>query len=84
VRDLGLDVREGLHTDECEVVGEKLGGLAVKIGRGWPRAPAPGEVLVTSTLKDLAVGSVIEFQDRAVAELKGIPGEWRLFAVESV
>jgi class 3 adenylate cyclase len=84
VRDLGLDVREGLHTGECEIVGEKLGGLAVNIGARVAARAAAGEVLVTSTVKDLVAGSGIEFQDRGAAELKGIPGEWRLFAVESV
>jgi class 3 adenylate cyclase len=82
VRELGLDVRAGLHTGECEVVGEKLGGLAVNIGARVAAHAEPGEVLVTSTVKDLVAGSEIAFQERGAAELKGVPGEWRLFAVE--
>jgi len=81
VRDLGLDVRAGLHTGECEVVGDKLGGLAVNIGARVASQAGPGEVLVTSTVKDLVAGSGLEFEDRGAAELKGVPGEWRLYAV---
>jgi class 3 adenylate cyclase len=84
VRELGLDVRAGLHTGECEVVGEKLGGLAVNIGARVAARAAAGEVLVTSTVKDLVAGSEIGFQERGAAELKGVPGEWRLFAVEKI
>jgi class 3 adenylate cyclase/pimeloyl-ACP methyl ester carboxylesterase len=83
VRDLGLQVRAGLHTGECETIGAKLGGLAVNIGaRVAAQAPA-GEVLVTSTVKDLVAGSNITFEDRGTAELKGIPGKWHLYAVTS-
>jgi class 3 adenylate cyclase len=82
VRDLGLEVRAGLHTGECEIVGEKLGGLAVNIGARVAAEAQPGEVLVTSTVKDLVAGSGLEFQDRGVAELKGVPGDWRLYAVQ--
>jgi class 3 adenylate cyclase len=81
VRELGLEVRAGLHTGECEVVGEKLGGLAVNIGARVAARAGAGEVLVTSTVKDLVAGSGIEFEDRGAAELKGVPGEWRLYAV---
>jgi class 3 adenylate cyclase len=81
VRSLGLEVRVGLHTGECERVGPKLGGLAVNIGARVAGAAGPGEVLVSSTVKDLVAGSPIEFAERGVHELKGIPGEWRLFAV---
>jgi class 3 adenylate cyclase len=81
VRSIGLEVRVGLHTGECERVGEKLGGLAVNIGARVASAAAPGEVLVSSTVKDLVAGSGIEFSDRDVHELKGVPGEWRLYAV---
>jgi class 3 adenylate cyclase len=81
VRDLGLDVRAGLHTGECEIVGEKLSGLAVNIGARVTAQAQPGEVLVTSTVKDLVAGSGIAFEDRGLHALKGIPGEWRLFAV---
>ena len=81
VRPLGLEVRVGLHTGECERVGSKLGGLAVNIGARVSGAAGPGEVLVSRTVKDLVAGSRIEFAERGVRELKGIPGEWRLFAV---
>jgi class 3 adenylate cyclase len=82
VRDLGLEVRAGLHTGECENIGEKLGGIAVNIGARVASQAQPGEVLVSSTVKDLVAGSGLAFQDRGAHELKGIPGEWRLYAVE--
>jgi class 3 adenylate cyclase len=82
VRDLGLDVRAGLHTGECEVVDGKVAGIAVHTGSRVASQAQPGEVLVSSTVKDLVAGSEIRFADRGVAALKGIPGEWRLFAVE--
>jgi class 3 adenylate cyclase len=81
VRRLGLEIRAGLHTGECEVIGDDVGGLAVHIGARVMGAAAPGEVLVSSTVKDLVVGSGIDFDDRGEHELKGIPGAWRLFAV---
>lgn len=81
VRELGLEVRAGLHTGECERMEGKVGGIAVHIGARVVARAAPGEVLVSSTVKDLVAGSGIEFEDRDVRELKGIPGEWRLFAV---
>ena len=79
---LGLDVRAGLHTGECELVDGKVAGIAVHTGARVASEAHPGEVLVSSTVKDLVAGSGIQFEDRGVAELKGIPGEWRLFAVE--
>jgi class 3 adenylate cyclase len=78
---LGLEVRAGLHTGECEQVGEKLGRLAVNIGARVASQAQPGEVLVSSTVKDLVAGSGIAFEDRGLHTLKGIPGKWRLFAV---
>ncbi|MFL5959643.1 MAG: alpha/beta fold hydrolase [Gaiellaceae bacterium] len=81
VRELGLEVRAGLHTGECELVGDKLTGLAVNIGARVAALAGPGDVLVSSTVKDLVAGSDLRFDDRGVAELKGVPGEWRLFAV---
>ena len=81
VRDLGLDVRAGLHAGECEVVGEKLGGVAVIVGARVAALAGPGEVLVSSTVKDLVAGSGIEFEDRGFATLKGLPDDWRLYAV---
>jgi class 3 adenylate cyclase len=79
--DLDLEVRAGLHTGECELLDEKVGGIAVHIGARVAAQAQPGEVLVSSTVKDLVAGSGIAFEDRGVAELKGVPGEWRLFAV---
>ena len=83
VRELGMDVRAGLHTGECEVMNGKVGGIAVHIGARVAAKADPGEVLVSSTVKDLVAGSGIEFRDRGPVQLKGVPGEWRLFAVES-
>lgn len=82
VRELGLEVRAGLHTGECEVVGDKLGGIAVNIGARVAARAEPGEVLVSSTVKDLVAGSGIGFEDRGTVELKGVPGNWQLFAVQ--
>ena len=81
LRELELEVRAGLHTGECELVAGKVGGLAVSIGARIAAEAQPGEVLVSSTVKDLVAGSDLEFEERGVAELKGVPGEWRLFAV---
>jgi class 3 adenylate cyclase/esterase/lipase len=82
VGELGLNVRAGLHTGECEVVDGKVAGIAVHTGARVASQAQPGEVLVSSTVKDLVAGSEIQFADRGVAALQGIPGEWRLFAVE--
>jgi class 3 adenylate cyclase len=81
VRDLGIEIRAGLHTGECEMIGDDVGGLAVHIGARVSQCAGPGEVLVSSTVKDLVVGSGIDFDDRGERELKGVPGRWRLFAV---
>ena len=81
VRELGIDVRAGLHTGECEVVDGKVAGIAVHTGARVAANAQGGEVVVSSTVKDLVAGSGIDFQDRGVQELKGIPGEWRLFTV---
>jgi class 3 adenylate cyclase len=81
VRELGLELRAGLHTGELEVMSDDLGGLAVHIAaRVMSRAEA-GEVLVSGTVKDLVVGSGIDFEDRGTHELRGVPGDWRLFRV---
>ena len=82
VGELGLDIRAGLHTGECELLGEKVAGIAVSIGARVAAQAGPGEVFVSSTVKDLVAGSGIQFADRGFAELKGVPGEWRLFAVD--
>jgi class 3 adenylate cyclase len=81
VRSLGIEIRAGLHTGECERVDGKIGGLAVNIGARVAAEAEGSEVLVSSTVKDLVAGSGIEFEDRGVHDLKGVPGEWRLFAV---
>jgi class 3 adenylate cyclase len=78
----GLDVRAGLHTGECELVDGKVAGIAVHTGARVASQAEAGEVLVSSTVKDLVAGSGIGFQERGTHELKGIPGEWRLYAVE--
>jgi class 3 adenylate cyclase len=81
VRTIGLEVRAGLHTGECEIRNGDVGGLAVHIGARVMGAAGPGEVLVSSTVKDLVVGSGIGFEERGERELKGVPGAWRLFKV---
>jgi len=81
VPELGLQVRAGIHTGECERVGEKIAGLAVNVGARVSAAAKQGEVLVSGTVKDLVAGSGIEFEDRGAHELKGVPGEWRLYSV---
>jgi pimeloyl-ACP methyl ester carboxylesterase/class 3 adenylate cyclase len=81
-KELRLEVRAGLHTGECEVIDGKVGGIAVHIGARVAANAEPGEVLVSSTVKDLVAGSDIRFGERGVARLKGVPGEWRLYAVE--
>jgi class 3 adenylate cyclase/pimeloyl-ACP methyl ester carboxylesterase len=82
LRTAGLGIRSGLHTGECEVMDDKLVGIAVHIGARVAARAQPGEVLVSSTVKDLVAGSGLRFIDRGVHALKGIPGEWRLFAAE--
>jgi class 3 adenylate cyclase len=83
VRELGLELRAGLHTGECELHDDKVAGVAVSIGARVAGLAEPGEVLVSSTVKDLVAGSGIEFEDRGEHELKGIPGAWKLYAVAS-
>jgi class 3 adenylate cyclase/pimeloyl-ACP methyl ester carboxylesterase len=81
VQALGIEVRAGLHTGECEVRGDDIGGIGVHIGARVSALAGPNDVLVSSTLRDLVIGSGLEFEDRGAHELKGVPGEWRLFAV---
>jgi class 3 adenylate cyclase len=83
VRELGLEVRAGVHTGECEVVDGKVRGIAVHIGARVANEAAAGEVLVSSTVKDLVAGSGLRFRERGVTQLRGAPGEWRLFLVET-
>jgi class 3 adenylate cyclase len=80
---LGVEIRAGLHTGEVELRGEDVGGIAVNLAARVMGKAGPGEVLASSTVKDLVVGSGIEFEDRGSHELKGVPGEWRLYAVAS-
>src|SRR2546429_6208370 len=82
VRPLGVEIRAGLHTGECELMGDDVGGIAVHIGARVAASAAPSEVLVSSTVKDLVAGSGLRFVDRGTHDLRGVPGEWRLFAVE--
>jgi class 3 adenylate cyclase/alpha-beta hydrolase superfamily lysophospholipase len=80
-KDLGIELRIGLHTGECEVRGDDLGGLAVHIAARVGASAGPGEVFVSGTVKDLVIGSGIEFTERGDSELKGVPGSWKLFSV---
>jgi class 3 adenylate cyclase len=82
IRPLGIEVRAGLHTGECEVMGDDYGGIAVHIGARVAASAGPGEVLVSSTVKDLVAGSGLRFSDLGMRTLKGVPDEWRLFAVD--
>ncbi|OBI21964.1 hydrolase [Mycobacterium sp. E2327] len=81
VQTLGIQVRAGLHTGECVVRGDDIGGIGVHIGARVSALAGPNDVLVSSTLRDLVIGSGLEFEDRGTHQLKGVPGEWRLFAV---
>jgi class 3 adenylate cyclase len=83
VQALGIEVRAGLHTGECEVRGDDIGGIGVHIGARVSTLAGPNDVLVSSTLRDLVIGSGLEFEERGSYELKGVPGEWHLFAVAS-
>jgi class 3 adenylate cyclase len=83
-RELDLEVRAGVHTGECEIVGEKVAGIAVATGARISALAGPGEVLVSRTVRDLVAGSGIEFADRGEHALKGVPGMWQLFAVEDL
>jgi class 3 adenylate cyclase len=83
VRLLGIEVRAGLHTGECETIDNKLGGVAVNIGARVGSLARPLEVLVSQTVKDLVAGSGLMFEDRGEHELRGIPDKWRLFAVKT-
>jgi pimeloyl-ACP methyl ester carboxylesterase len=82
IQPLGIEVRAGLHTGECEEMGDDVGGIAVHIGARVAALAGPSEVLVSSTVKDLVAGSGLRFVDRGGQSLKGVPGEWRVFAVD--
>ena len=79
---LGLEIRAGCHTGEIEVAGAAARGIAVHIGARVAALAGPGEILVSSIVKDLVAGSGLAFSDRGEHELKGVPGVWRLYAVE--
>lgn len=81
MRPLGIEVRAGVHTGECELADGKVAGIAVSIGARVAAAAAADEVLVSNTVKDLVAGSGLRFEDRGVHDLKGVPGQWRLWAV---
>jgi len=83
VQALGIEVRAGLHTGECEVRGDDIGGIGVHIGARVSALAGPNDVLVSSTLRDLVIGSGLEFEERGAHQLKGVPGEWHLSAVTS-
>jgi class 3 adenylate cyclase len=82
LRALGLQARVGIHTGECELIGDRIGGIALHIGARIASKASPDDVLVSSTVKDLVAGSGLAFAERGAHELKGLPGEWRLYAVE--
>ena len=82
VQPFGIAVRSGLHTGECELIGDDVGGIAVHIGARVAALAGANEVLVSSTVKDLVAGSGLRFGDRGTRSLKGIPGEWRIFVAE--
>ena len=82
-RPLGIQIRAGLHTGECEVMGDDIGGIAVHIAARVSALAGPEEILVSRTVRDLVAGSGIEFEDRGRHELKGLPEEWELLAVSS-
>ena len=84
MRAIGVDVRIGLHTGECEVVGDKLRGIAVHIGARVASQAGAGEVLVSRTVRDILAGSGFAFDDVGEHELKGVPGRWRLYRVMKV
>jgi pimeloyl-ACP methyl ester carboxylesterase len=84
VGDLGIQLRSGLHTGECELVGDDIAGMAVNIGARIGALAGADEVVVSSTVKDLVVGSGISFSDLGTRELRGVPGEWRLYAVDEI
>jgi class 3 adenylate cyclase len=93
VQSLGIQVRAGLHTGECEIRDDDIGGIAVHIGARVSALAGPNDVLVSSTLRAVkrvagnrgfgGIGSGLEFEDRGVHQLKGVPGEWHIFAVAS-
>ena len=84
IKVLGIDIRAGLHTGECEMIGDDVGGIAVHIGARVAALAGAGEVLVSGTVKDLVAGSGLRFASRGTTALKGVPGEWHIFAAEGL
>jgi len=82
IKSLGVEIRAGLHTGECEMIGDDVGGIAVHIGARVAALARAGEVLVSSTVKDLVAGSGLRFRERGTYPLKGIPGDWHIFAAD--
>jgi class 3 adenylate cyclase len=80
VQDLGIEIRAGAHTGECEQIAGKVGGIATITAARIRELAQPGEVLASATVRDLTAGSGLHFDDRGVHQLKGVPGEWRVFA----
>jgi SARP family transcriptional regulator, regulator of embCAB operon len=83
VAEIGITVRAGVHTGECEVLTGQISGIAVHVGARISASAAPGTLLASSTVRDLVAGSGIQFHDRGVQQLRGVPGEWRLFEVDA-
>jgi class 3 adenylate cyclase len=81
IRDLGIEIRAGVHTGECELINEKVGGIAVSIGTRVAALAGPSEVLVSQTVKDLTAGSGLIFEDAGEHELNGVPDRWRIYRV---
>ena len=79
VRELGIDIRAGLHTGECEQIDTKVGGIAVITGARIAALARPNEILVSATVRDLVAGSGLEFEDRGERDLKGLPDRWHLY-----
>ena len=82
-RELGIELRAGVHTGECERVGDKLAGIALHIGARLAQLAEPGEIVLSGTVRDLVSGSGLSFRDRGSQALRGVPGEWRLFALDA-
>ena len=83
MRALGIEIRAGVHTGECEIIANKTGGIAVIIGARVLAEARPGEVLATSTVKDLVAGSGLRFEPRGARRLKGVPDEWQIFSAQA-
>jgi class 3 adenylate cyclase len=83
VRSIGLEVRQGIHVGECQLVAGKVGGISVVVAARTRELSRPGEILVTGTLREVVAGQPLRFSDRGSKILKGVPGRWRMYAVET-